>query len=217
MKFVLLSVALILCGVNAVSANPTPQFFGGYPWAPLGNWIQQFQNSFTRFPSFPNFQGGSWNQNRPIAPAPFAPNTPQPLPIQPPQMQSIQQIAPLQPNVPTLENPDYSVANNGWYWQNWLPVPIIPQYSQDQPTIVIISRPVKKPAQENTINTVSSESGASANSSSVQMTNISVMVPSSNESLANKLSDGLNSNETTTTQNVQTTPLTSSAQTSGRQ
>lgn len=160
MKLVLISVAVLLCGLNA---SPTPQFFGGNPWSPLGNFIQQFQNSLPQLPIFPNFPAGNWNQIRPGAPvqiAPVAPNIAQSVPVQP-----VQQLVPVQANVDGIRAPDNQVANNGWYLSNWLPVSMVPQnYAQGQPTIIIIARPSKEQSQENASNKIPCEHNESTNS-----------------------------------------------------
>lgn len=209
MKFVLLSVALILCGVNA---SPTPQFFGSYPWTPLGNWLQQFQNTFPRFPSIPNFQGGIWNQMRPEAPIQI---TPPPVPQQVPvQVQTVPQIVPPQPQQHQNIGLNGQQAPNGWYWSNWIQLPVIPQYSQyaqEPPTIVIISH--KKPTAETPNNnavTVESNSNSSATVPSSS--------PSTNETSANNpTTEASNSNETSTLQATTQMPSTTAAQTSGEQ
>lgn len=184
-----LLVTLALCSVNA---TPTPQLFGnGQPWPQLfgnGQPWPQFGNLLQNFPRPPFFQNGFLNPFRP--PASQVQVAASPQPIEPIQVQPppVQHMTPFQSNAQwqqTAEIPDRQVSNNGWFWPNWIPVPIIPQYTQDAPTIVIISRPSKKPTSHNSNsnnnNTVSSESIATSNSSSVQSTNISVMVPNSTQ------------------------------------
>lgn len=190
MQFVFLSVALIL---SSASASPTPQIFGGNPpW----NWIQtsfqQFQNAIPRPPFF---QSGIWNQNRPGAQVQIPPNPAQTVAVQP--------VAPPQSNAQwtqTNEIPNRQV--NGWFWQNWIPLPIITQYSPDQPTIVIISRPSKSPSEETTDSptAISSESESNGISSSEQMSSST----SKPDSISNNTAAQENVTTKTQTSNVTT-------------
>lgn len=193
-----LLITLVALSVYSVSATPTPQFFGGYqPLTPFGNWLQ---NSFQNIPRPP-----FWN--------PFRPQTQ--VQVTPPTS-SLQQVAPVQQVIQTQSNsqwpqtaavPDRQISNNEWYWQNWIPLPIIPQFGQEQsPTIIIISRPAKQPSTEGPN---SNTATASANSSANQSTNISVVVPNSNEPSTNSPVPVSNSNEPS-----QNTSSTTAAQSS---
>lgn len=170
MKLLLLCV-FAFC-VFSVSATPTPQFFGMQPLTPFGNWLQNsLQNPFQNFPRPNFFQNTFWNSNRP--------STAQPQPSQ--QVTTDQQVVPVQTNAQWPQTsepsgiPDRQISNAAWYWQNWIPLPVIPQYGQDQsPTIIIISRPAK-PVFQN------AQTISSANSSSNPSMNVASLVPSLNE------------------------------------
>lgn len=169
-----LIICLVALGVCSVKATPAPQIF--QPLTPFGTWLQ---NSFQTFPRPTIFQNGPLNPFRPQTQVQVAPSQ-QVVP-------TTQQVTPTQANgqwPQSIQFPDRQSSNNGWYWQNWIPLPIIPQYGQDQaPTIIIISRPAKQPAQNASSNTItSSGSTAAANSSSIQSTNISLVIPSTNDS-----------------------------------
>ncbi|XP_055294897.1 uncharacterized protein LOC129564781 [Sitodiplosis mosellana] len=172
-----LLIGLVAISVCSVSATPTPQIFGGFQppiLGPFGNWLQ---NSIQNIPRPPFFQNGiSWN--------PFRPQT-QPVQVAP----APQQVIPAQAHAQwpqAVEVPIRQINNNGWYWQNWIPLPIIPQYGPDQsPTIIIISRPAKPEVAETSNANATATATATANSSSNQSTNISLVLPNSNESSTN--------------------------------
>lgn len=160
MKLLLGLAALSVC---SVSATPTPQLVG--PLSSVGNF---FQNTFQGFPRPPFFQNG-------FAFAPFRPQTQQVL-IPPQQVAPTPQIIPAQENAQGFNVPIRQISNNGWYWQNWIPLPVIPQYPADQsPTIIIISHPAKPQTAAN----------PTATANSVQSTNNSAVVPNTNESTNN--------------------------------
>lgn len=190
MKFEICFVALALC---CVSSSPAPQLFGNYqPFTPIGTWFQNFQNAI-RAPLFPN---GFLNQYRPGQIAPT-----QPVPIQ-----SIpnQQVIPSQPQIIDVPNPQVDINSNGWFWQNWIPLPIIPQYGQDGPTIVIVSRPSSQskpstPQHPDSIAAKPDTPMASLNSNStstINTTNVSSSAPASN------LSPIISENSSSTTQST---------------
>lgn len=202
-----LLICLVALSVYSVSATPTPQFFGSFqPLTPFGNWLQ---NSFQNIPRPP-----FWNPFRPQTQVQVTPPTSS---LQ--QVASAQQVTPAQtnsqwPQIATV--PDRQISNNEWYWQNWIPLPIIPQFAQEQsPTIIIISRPAKQPSTEgsNSNAAASSEATATANSNSNQSMNISVVVPNSNEPSINSPVPVLGSNEAS--QNISsattTAPLSASS------
>lgn len=96
------------------------------------------------------------------APQTFAPQAltpqviaPQALPPQviapqalPPQILASQAI-PQWPPTFDVNNNQVGGLNNAVYYPNWIPAPVIPQYNQEQPQIVIISRPPKQPGVGN--------------------------------------------------------------------
>ncbi|XP_031635812.1 uncharacterized protein LOC116348814 [Contarinia nasturtii] len=128
-------VALTLCFVSA-SAAPQSTY---QPLQPFQSF-QPFQPFISFFQNFP----------RPPFLRPQVQVVPsvESVPVQPPPAQHPQQLVQTQsPQV--VEVP---TRQNGWFWQNWAPLPFwnIPQYSQDGPTIIIVSnKPPKIPASEN--------------------------------------------------------------------
>lgn len=190
-----LLIGLVALSVYSVSTTPTPQLFG--PLSSVGNF---FQNTIQGFPRPPFFQNG-------FAFGPFRPQTQQVL--NPPQQMAAQQIIPAQENAQSFNVPIRQISNNGWYWQNWIPMPVIPQYPADQsPTIIIISHPSKPQTAENP------NPNPTDTASSIQSTNNSAVVPTTNESTnSTTLSTPTpvsNSSESSTT-----APLPAVAQSSG--
>lgn len=191
MKFVILSVGLLWWSASA-SANPTPQGFQFQPFTPVGQWFQNsLQNTLHAVQNIIPFRPGSQvNSPNQIPPNQvqypsnqvpqnqfpsnqFAPNQVphnqfpgasypvEPYPYQqigqPPQIQVISSS----PNGPWI--PPRQLGNSELYWPNWFQFPLIPQYTQGEPTIIIISRPSKSPETHHETST--DETATSINSS----------------------------------------------------
>lgn len=87
-------------------------------------------------------------------------------PVQSFQSPSFQQIAPTGQWPPPRQ-----LGHNELYWQNWVQLPFIPNYTQGEPTIIIISRPSKRPEMHH--ETPTNETEPAINSSLGESTNTS--------------------------------------------